>query len=201
MTRSRFDGEIFGMGTASGVRIVVGHWLASPLGEFTDVMVEFADGERLLIAPSDEVRDYVTATYTFDRTVVTPVKFSVEGSTRVVSAGDLLVRLELGRATLLGRMLSMVPRAVSTAPWFCALSDPIARVVMRGVRTRGTAGNGRREFYGARGQYAIESVVASWRGADLGTLGPVDPPVRFGFGSAPKRPSGTMLTTTIVDGG
>lgn len=185
------------MGTASGVRIVVGHWLQSPLGEFTDVMVEFADGERLLIAPTVEVRDYVSQTYSFDRTVVTPVEFTADGRARDVSAGTLSLRFELGGATALGRMLTLVPRAVSTAPWFCAVSDPIARVVMRGVRTRGTAGNGRREFYGARGQFAIESLVASWEGKDLGALRPVDPPVRFGFGSAPKRPSGTLLTTTI----
>ena len=197
MSRSRFDGEIFGIGTRSGVRIVIGHWLQSPLGEFTDVMLEFADGQRLLIAPSDAVREYVSATYTFDRYELAPVELTQDASTRTVSAGDLRVRLTVGRRTVLGWLLSIVPRAIATAPWFCTLTDPIARVIMPGVRTRGSAGNDRREYYGARAQYAVDCAQASWRGDDLGELSPVDPPVRFGFGSAPKQPSVTLLTTTI----
>ena len=35
----RFDGEIAGLGTDHGPRIVVGHWLSSPLGSFADVML------------------------------------------------------------------------------------------------------------------------------------------------------------------
>ena len=37
---------------------------------------------------------------------------------------------------------------------FCAAVDPVARVVMRGVRTRGSAGHGRREWYGATDHHA-----------------------------------------------
>jgi hypothetical protein len=38
-----------------------------------------------------------------------------------------------------------------------------------------------------------------WRGTDLGALAPVDPPVTFGFGSVPRRPSLTRLVTTVID--
>lgn len=86
---------------------------------------------------------------------------------------------------------------MSTAPWFCRISDPIARVVLRGVRTRGSAGNGRREYYGARQQHKITAAEASWRAEDLGHLTPVTPPVTFGFGSTPAAPSVTSITTTI----
>ena len=197
VTRLRFDGDISGMGTTAGVRIVVGHWPTSHLGDFADVMVEFADGERLLIAPSDEVRDFVTATYHFDRSVIADVIYESNGSRVSVRAGDLELSFVVGAPTLLGRLLSLMPRAVVTAPWFCAISDPIARVFLRGVRTRGSAGGGRREYYGARGQRRIESVVAGWQGNDLGGLTDVDPPVRFGFGSTPKKPAMTLITTTI----
>jgi hypothetical protein len=192
MGRSRFHGEIYGVGTSSGVRIVVGHWTESPLGEFTDVMVEFPDGHRLLLAPCDDVREFVTATYTFDDTLITPVTFGPE-----ITAGPLRLRIDVGSVTPLGRLLRLIPSAVSTAPWFCALTDPIARVALRGVRTRGTAGNGRREYYGARHQHRITAASASWDGRDLGALTPVDPPVTFGFGSTPKAPSVTTITTTI----
>jgi hypothetical protein len=198
MNRSRFHGEIYGVGTTSGVRIVVGHWTRSPLGEFTDVMVQFADGRRLLLAPNEDVREFVTATYTFDSTEIVPVTFAAEPDEwRSVRAGDLTVRIRVAGPTVLGRALSLVPDAVSTAPWFCAISDPIARVILRGVRTRGSAGGGRREYYGARGQHRVTDVSASWRGEDLGSLTPVTPPVTFGFGSTPAAPSVTSITTTI----
>ncbi|KZF08210.1 MULTISPECIES: hypothetical protein [unclassified Rhodococcus (in: high G+C Gram-positive bacteria)] len=198
MTRSRFHGEIYGVGTTSGVRIVVGHWTRSPLGEFTDVMVQFADGQRLLIAPNEDVREFVTATYIFDSTELVPVTFVAEpNGWRSVQAGDLSIRIRVAGPTVLGRALSIVPDAVSTAPWFCAISDPIARVVLRGVRTRGSAGGGRREYYGARHQHRVTDVSASWQGEDLGSLTPVTPPVTFGFGSTPAAPSVTSITTTI----
>ncbi|MFC9361061.1 hypothetical protein ACFTZB_31360 [Rhodococcus sp. NPDC057014] len=197
MTRWRFDGEITGLGTGAGVRIVVGHWSRSPLGEFTDVMIEHADGLRVLLAPSDAVRDFVTATYTFDRTVITPVRYTRSGDSRVVQAGDLHVRFEVGARTPLGHLLNLVPRPVASAPWFCAVSDPIARVVLRGVRTRGSAGNGRREFYGAVDQRRLAGMSATWCGENLGALTPVDPPVRFGFGSTPRTPAVTSIVTTI----
>ena len=55
---SRFHGRIAGFGTESGVRLVVGMWPRSPLGSFADVMVERADGHRILLAPSDEVAEF-----------------------------------------------------------------------------------------------------------------------------------------------
>ena len=62
MTRYAFHGFIAGMGTAEGTRLVVGHWPESPLGSFSDVMVERADGHRMLLAPSEEVAGFVAAT-------------------------------------------------------------------------------------------------------------------------------------------
>ncbi|MGA9872765.1 MAG: hypothetical protein WBQ44_16705 [Rhodococcus sp. (in: high G+C Gram-positive bacteria)] len=197
MGRSRFHGEIYGIGTTSGVRVVIGHWTDSPLGEFTDVMIQFASGHRLLLAPTEHVREFVTATYTFDETYLTPVDFTRHGDSVELSADDLRVSLTIGGPTLLGRLLAVMPSAISTAPWFCRISDPIARVVLRGVRTRGSAGNDRREYYGARHQHRIFGAEASWRGEDLGTLTPVTPPVTFGFGSTPAAPSVTSITTTI----
>lgn len=197
VTRSVFDGDISGLGTSTGTRIVVGHWTSSPLGDFTDVMVEFADGERLLLAPSDAVREFVTATYRFDTTTITGVSYHRRGDSVSVSAGDLEVSFRIGGPTLLGRLLSVAPTAVVTSPWFCTISDPIARVALRGVRTKGTAGGGRREYYGAHGQHHITATTASWKGDDLGPLSDVDPPVRFGFGSTPRTPSTTLIRTTI----
>jgi hypothetical protein len=49
--RMVFTGRIAGFGSGAGVRMVVGSWLESPFGRFADVMVETADGKRILLAP------------------------------------------------------------------------------------------------------------------------------------------------------
>jgi hypothetical protein len=49
--REQFTGWIAGLGTASGHRVVIGHWPASPYGAVPDVMVEDPAGHRTLYAP------------------------------------------------------------------------------------------------------------------------------------------------------
>lgn len=111
--------------------------------------------------------------------------------------GPLIARVEIGRRDALGRLLRIVPRAVATSPRWVAMIDPVARVVLRGVRTRGTSIGGD-EFYGATDRHHVVVVVeASLAGLDLGGLADVDPPVRFGFSSTPRRPSIVAVTTTV----
>ncbi len=98
--RLRFDGWIAGVGTSSGVRLVVGHWPRSPFGAFSDVMVEHPDGERVLLAPDRRIADFVAATYRFDRVEVVPVAVAVAGDTWAVEAGALRLRLRAGRRPL-----------------------------------------------------------------------------------------------------
>jgi hypothetical protein len=195
-----FTGRIMGVGTTSGVRIVVGVWDTSPLSSFADVMVEQADGHRLLLAPSQEVADFVTGTYTFDETRIEPIKVDrQERGTRVeVVTSSLALSATLGRRTAVGWLLRGIPHGVAASPLLSTATDPVARVVLRGVRTRGSAGQGRREYYGATDIRAVTSVSARLDGADLGTLTAVDPPARFGFSSTPRRPSLTEVVTTIV---
>ena len=70
--------------------------------------------------------------------------------------------------------------------------------MLPGVRTRGSAGGGRREWYGARDLLPIRSASAVFEGAGLGALAPVVPAVRFGFGSVPRSPCLTRVTTTVA---
>ncbi|MFC6345053.1 hypothetical protein ACFP8W_23930, partial [Nocardioides hankookensis] len=135
---TRFRGHIAGVGTTSGVRVVVGRWDESPYGAFADAMVETAEGHRVLLAPTPEVGDFVAATYTFDEVRVESI--TVNGW--VLSSRSLSIELEVGGRTGLGRLLRLVPDRVAESPAWCAVTDPVARVVLPGVRTRGTAGNG-----------------------------------------------------------
>ena len=196
-----FDGAIAGIGTASGTRLVIGMWPSSPLGSIADVMVERPDGRRLLLAPSAEVADFVAATYRFDEIQLVPVIYRRSGRAWTVTAGPLHVELSIAGRGPLGLLLRAVPRRLAVARWWGSLLDPIARVVMPGVRTRGTAGGGRREWYAALDLHRIRSAAVSWDGRDLGRLTDVTPPVRFGFGSTPARPSLVRVRTTIDLGG
>jgi hypothetical protein len=194
----RFHGRIAGFGTGSGVRLVVGMWPRSPLGSFADVMVENADGHRILLAPSQAVADFVGATYEFDEVRIVPVSYSRDGRVITVDAGPLAARFTVGDISALGRLLRLVPKGLATRPGSLRLIDPAARVLVPGARTAGSAGNGRREYYGVTSARSITGITAHWQGDDLGGLERLHPPVRFGFGSAPAAPHIVEVTTTIV---
>jgi hypothetical protein len=192
-----FDGWIAGLGTTSGVRIVLGHWPRSPFGPISDVMLERADGRRLLLAPSAEVAEFIAATYSFDVVEVVPVTVALGPDRWRVEAGELELEFALGRRGPLGWLLRSVPAWFAARPWFVGTLDLPARLLLPGVRTRGSAGNGRREWYGARDLLTIRHIWGSLAGVDLGSLAAVVPPVRFGFGSVPSRPCLVRVTTTV----
>ena len=196
-TRRRFRGHIAGLGSTSGTRVVVGHWPDTPLGPFSDAMVETAAGHRVLLAPRPEVRDFIAATYSFDEIRLETVEVTVAGQAWSFRSDSLVADFTAGRRTALGAALRCVPGRVAASPAWCTVTDPIARVVMDGVRTRGTAGNGRREWYGATDAREVVAFDGAFDGADLGTLADVDPPCGFGFSSTPRRPTLTTVVTTV----
>lgn len=196
-SRLRFDGSIAGMGTASGVRIVVGHWPRSPFGAVGDVMVEEADGHRLLVAPTPELAGFIADTYEFDEVRVAPVTITPAGELWTVAAGPLDLRFRLGRRGWLGSLLRAVPPPLARRPAWIAAVDLPARLVLPGVRTRGGTAGGRREWYGAQDLRPIVGLSARLDGRDLGPLAPVTPPVRFGFGSTPRDAAVVRVVTTV----
>ncbi len=196
----RFRGQIAGVGSTSGTRIVVGRWLRTPLGEFADAMVERPDGHRILLAPSEATRDFIAVTYTFDETRVEPFTVVVDAETWVVESPSLTLRLTTGRRPPLGWLLRSVPRPLAASPTWASVIDPVARTVLRGVRTRGVARAGRREFYGASDMHAVTWLEGSLDAQPLGSLMPVDPACRFGFSSTPRTPSVTTVVTTVLIG-
>lgn len=197
LTRSRFHGHIAGLGSTSGIRVVVGHWPDTPLGPFSDAMVETAAGHRVLLAPRPEVRDFIAATYSFDEIRLEPVEVTIVSQVWSFRSDSLTADFTEGRRTALGAALRCVPGRVAASPAWCTVTDPIARVVMDGVRTRGTAGNGRREWYGATDARAVTALSGAFDGTDLGSLADVAPPCRFGFSSTPRRPTLTTVVTTV----
>ncbi|NLJ53207.1 MAG: hypothetical protein GX344_03605 [Intrasporangiaceae bacterium] len=201
-SRDRFRGQIAGVGTTSGTRLVVGRWLSSPLspetgGAFADVMIERADAHRILLAPSEEIRTYVTRTYCFDESRIEPVTVEESGRVWRVSTPSLRLAFTVGTRLPLGWALRAVPRPVATAPAFSRAIAPVAARLVPGVRTVGTALEGRQEYYGATDLRRITSAAGIFDDEPLGELAPIDPPCRFGFSSTPPWPSLTTVTTTV----
>ncbi|MDQ0673625.1 hypothetical protein QFZ36_001186 [Pseudarthrobacter siccitolerans] len=196
-----FDGHIAGIGTGSGLRAVVGIWNSSPFGPFSDVMVQEPSGHRLLLAPSEEVADFISDTYAFDEVRILDVNTTLARDLLTVDAGALAVRSRLGGRTLLGCALRAVPRPLAVHPRWVRAISPVAAVLSSGSRTSGTAGSGRHEYYGVSDLRSISSAVVSWDGADAGALSPIVPAVDFGFSSVPPRPSLARVRTTVVDAG
>jgi hypothetical protein len=177
--------------------MVVGSWLSSPYGRFADVMIETADGERVLLAPDTEIAEFVSSTYSFDRTEIGDVAAAHAPDGFTVTGPGLSVSASLGGPAPFDWLLRLVPPRIATAPPWLQAINPVATRLVPGVRTAGSAGNGRREYYGVRRVRHIATIEAAFCGTDLGELAPLDPPVRFGFSSAPPAPQLVSVTTTI----
>ncbi|MGI8678318.1 MAG: hypothetical protein ACR2LX_06450 [Jatrophihabitans sp.] len=193
----RFDGRIAGLGTESGTRFVLGAWGCTPFGPITDVMIEHPDGHRVLIAPSEEVGRFISETYGFDEVRIEATRLERSASRWAFSSTSLLLSFDVGARTGVGHLLALVPRRIGRSRLWCRLINPFARLLRPGVRTIGTAGGGREERYCALDEHAIDAAHVIWDDADQGALRLIDPPVRFGFGSTPKRPSVVRITTFV----
>ncbi len=192
-----FTGRIAGVGTTSGIRLVVGMWQRSPFGTFADVMVEEPDGTRTLLAPSAEVAELISSTYSFDRVDILPVTASGRARVLYVRSSRLSVDLAIGRVSPLGVLLRFIPAPIARSWRWAALINPFARILVPGAQTAGSAGGGRREYYGVNDARAVTALTGRFDGRDLGDLAPLDPPVRFGFAQTPAAPTMVDVTTTI----
>ena len=183
--RFELRGVVSSVGFESGDRFVIGHWLSSPIGAFTDLMWASPDGARHLRVPSARALAFVSGIYAFDHAAVEPVVATVTPASVEVDAGDVGVHLTGGLARPIP--FSGVP---GVTRW---VQDPIARVTM-GVRTYGKSPTGVREWYRAQMYRRVRTASGSVDGRDLGVLAPrIDPPVRFGFSEPPRRPSMVWL--------
>lgn len=199
--RHRFTGTIAGAGTANGTCLVLGCWDRSPHGPFADVMVAHPDGHRELLAPDAWAADFVASTYAFDEVRVVPVGVRRSGRGAgthwAVEAGPLAWEFDVGHRLPLGLLLRVVPGPMARSRTFAHATDAVARRVMPGVRTLGSAGGGRTEWYSARDLHRIDASRARWDGRDLGAMADVPADPGFGFGSVPTTPSVTTLTSTV----
>ena len=185
-----FDGHIIGASFASGDRIVAGRWLRSPFGAFADVMWCRPDGWRVLLAPSEPVRDFLTRHYAFDESRIESARVErCDDGTIEIAAGPLRVSLQSRGA--LARVLAARarPRRLRTSTRWIDLEDrllrPLARTVF-GARTCGPWASPPRERASGTRSTAI-GAHGRWRRSTASTWGPRPPALPRDSGSA-RRP-------------
>ncbi|WP_234835161.1 hypothetical protein [Mycolicibacterium stellerae] len=160
-------------------------------------MLQTADDERVLLAPDDAIACFVSSTYRFDRVDVGEVRAALGEERLTVTTDGFDARIRIGGAAPIDRLLRLVPRRLATSPRWLRAIDPVAARVVPGVRTYGTAGNARVEYYGVRRSRRVTAIDGHYRGVPFGGLAPLAPPVSFGFSSAPPSPQIVSVTTTI----
>jgi len=183
-----FKGRITSSGFESGDRIVVGAWKESPFGEFTDIMWAKPDGTRVLIAPTQEIVDYVTAMYSFDEVLLEDIITTGEDRNQKVKSNTMELDFSWNRGLPIPFKRSLL--FISTVELFFAK-------LFFGTRTYGVTKNNRKEWYAIDRVSHIKKANAKISGKDPGDFTSINEPCKFGFSEAPKRPSSCEVRTHI----
>lgn len=202
-----FEGAITAAGFDSGDAVVVGAWARSPLGMVMDVMWRRPDGERVLLAPTAAVADYVAALYAFDTVRVVPIVGRLTRDRLTVAAGPLDLHADLAPPDWRSWLFALRPRRLRRSPRWIAFEDRLARPVVgrliggaEGVRASGVAPGGQQEYYGVDDWRAVATAKLTVEGRDAGPM--ADLPADFGVGLSafPTTPA-SVRVGTLIDAG
>ena len=184
-----FKGRITSSAFESGDRIVVGAWKDSIFGEFTDIMWAKKDGTRVLIAPTQEIVDYVTAMYSFDEILLEEVTTTLSDREIKISCKTMDLEFSWNRGFPIPFRRSLL--FIQTIELF------FARLIFS-TRTYGVTKDNRKEWYAIDRVSHITSATAQIEGQDAGEFKPMREPCKFGFSEAPKKPSSCVVRTHIL---
>ena len=192
-----------GAAFSSGHRVVVGRWNHSPLGGFCDVMWRQPDGTRVLLAPTEAVRDFVSRHYRFEDTRILPVSAIRDDERVEVRAGELALDLTLKPPGVTSLLLALQPIRLATDPRWISLVDATVRPLLaprlvRGAGTRlsGTTRTGAREWYAIQ-DYRTADASARLADRDLDPVGAC-PSAGFGFSEFPDG-AALVRVTALFD--
>ena len=184
-----FKGRISSSGFASGDRIVVGDWKESPLGSFTDIMWARPDGHRTLIAPNQEVVDYVEGMYSFDEIKIQDITVTEKERRFTLSCESMDLDFSWKKGWKIPFRRSL---------FFIATVELFFAKLFFGTKTHGTTKNNRKEWYAIDRVSNITDANATIEGKDAGGKMPMKEPCKFGFSEAPKKPSSCEVRTHIL---
>ena len=147
------------------------------------------DGTRVLIAPSEELGDFVSSLYSFDEVIVSPME--IERTEKSIE-----VECDLGRVCMKWGL--NVPLPFSRPRWFIAnIEAPFARLFF-GTKTHGITRNGRKEWYHVRGLSRMKSVELELEGRSSNQMTDMAPSACFGFSNPPRMPLSVRVDSHIA---
>ena len=183
-----FRGRITSSGFESGDSMVIGDWIESPLGPFTNIMWSKPDGSRVLLSPSSEHADFVSSLYDFDDVKITDIIVNRNGKKISIETDYLDVSMSWGMTFPLP-----FPRPL----WFISSIENLFGKAIFGSSTYGMARDGSREWYSIRGISRVFHAEANTPDSKFGKFGKTSFSKPFGFSSPPKIPTSIIVNSHI----
>tara|TARA_X000001036_G_scaffold907_3_gene783 strand:- start:7718 stop:8362 length:645 start_codon:yes stop_codon:yes gene_type:complete len=184
-----FKGRVISSGFATGDMVVIGDWKNSPHGPFTNLMWAKPDGTRILIAPSQELGDFVSSLYSFEEVIVSPMEINRTGKSIEVSCDLGSVSMEWGMT---------IPLLFPRPRWFIANVEAFFARLLFGTKTHGTTRNGLKEWYHVRGLSRMKSVTLDLDGRTSNQMTGMAPSACFGFSNPPRMPLSVRVDSHIT---
>ncbi len=183
-----FKGRITSSAFSSGDRIVIGDWMESPMGRFTDIMWADTAGKRILIAPTKEIADYVNSMYTFEETIIEEINIQNFERELQLESPSMKINLKWDRGWPIPFKRSLL---------FIATVELFFAKLFFGTKTHGVTNNGRKEWYAIDRVSKITTGTAEINNKNLGEITDMTP-CKFGFSDAPKKPASCEVRTHIL---
>ena len=184
-----FEGRITSCGFDSGDRIVIGMWESSPFGSFADIMWAKPDGTKILIAPNNEIGNYINSLYDFDEIRIEEIKIERKPKEIFFRTADISCQFNWGKE---------ISFLVKRRPlWFVSTIEYFFGWLMFGTKTHGKTKNGRREWYAVDKISRLKDAKAEIAGKDLGVHRKFYPKANFGFSDPPNMPASVLVRSHI----
>lgn len=146
------------------------------------------DGTRVLIAPNQEIADYVTAMYSFDEVLLEEVLTSLDERSIKVNCKTMDLEFSWNRGFPIPFKRSLL--FIQTIELF------FAKLIFS-TRTYGITKDNRKEWYAIDRVSHVKTATAHINGKNAGKFKPMKEPCKFGFSEAPEKPSSCMVRTHI----
>jgi len=184
-----FEGRITSCGFTSGDRLVLGHWKESPFGSFLDIMWAKSDGTKILIAPNQEIANYISSMYEFD--IIKIEEIRIEESINQIKIETTDINCHFKWSGGISFMTKKRPL------WFISSVEYLFGWLIFGTKTHGKTKNGKKEWYAVDRLSKLISARADINGEDLGKFTSFYPKANFGFSDPPKMPSSVLVRSHI----
>ncbi len=189
MNMDIFEGRITSCGFSSGDRIVIGTWINTPFGSFSDIMWAKPDGTKVLIAPNQKIANYISSLYDFDIIKIEKLDIESDENMMKIETKNLNCHFEWSRG---------VSFLIKKRPlWFVASIEYFFGWLIFGTKTYGKTKNGKKEWYAVDRLSRLTLADVEFNGKNLGGQTKFHPKANFGFSDPPKMPCSALVRSHI----